>query len=345
MKRLTLGVAIVAALAAAAWVAYQQRSVQEWMMTRAAAVMMNAGPGEALAGLEVIVCGSASPLGNVADRAQACLAVRTPQHLFLFDVGDRSAATLARLGVPLAGLRAVFLTHLHSDHFSDLADVRLATWVGGRTDPLPVHGPAGTARIVEGLNTAYELDSRYRIDHHGTQILAPSGGRLAAREHAPGRVWQDDQLTITAIAVDHDPIEPAFGYRVDYLGRSVVISGDTVVVDSLLEASRGADVVFHDALSRPLLDPMIAAASAAGRTRITTIMVDVIDYHADSQKLDAAYAATDVKQLILYHLVPAPPNDLARRLFRHGLRDSTLLAYDGMRVGLPIGSTEVLIDP
>ncbi len=345
MRKFVIGVAIVAVTAVAAWVAYQQRSVQAWLMSQAAAVMLTAAPDEPSSTLEVHVCGSASPLGNTPDRAQACLAVRTAEHFFLFDIGDRSASTLGRLGMPMARLRGIFLTHLHSDHFSDLADVKLAAWVAGKPEPLTIHGPVGTAKIVDGFNTSYSLDHGYRVEHHTDAILPPENGWLVAREHSPGIVWQDERLTITAIEVVHLPIEPAFGYRVDYLDRSVVISGDTIVVEELVDASRGADVVFHDALSRPMLDPMIEAAQAAGLDRIAHIMVDVIDYHADSVRLDQAYAATDIGQLVLYHLVPAPPNDLARRLFRQGLRDSTLLAYDGMHVVLPVGSTEILIDP
>lgn len=345
MRKLTFGIGILAVIGVSGWFAYQERSVQEWLMGRALAVMLTAGPEEPSSSLEVHVCGSASPLGNTPDRAQACLAVRTPEHFFLFDIGDRSAATIGRLGLPMARLRGVFLTHLHSDHFSDLADVKLAAWVNGKQEPLMVHGPVGTSDIVAGFNTAYTMDAGYRVEHHTEVLLPPENGRLVAREHAPGIVWQDERLTVTAIEVEHLPIKPAFGYRVDYLDRSVVISGDTVVVEELLEASKGADVVFHDALSRPMLDPMIEAAEAAGLDRLVHIMVDVIDYHADSVRLDEAYAATDIGQLILYHLVPAPPNDLAERLFRQGLRESTLLAHDGMRVVLPVGSEEILIDP
>jgi ribonuclease Z len=155
-------------------------------------------------------------------------------------------------------------------------------------------------------------------------------------------VWRDDLLTVTSFAVEHPPIEPAVGYRVDYRGRSVVISGDTNAADGLFAAAKGADLLLHDALSRTVLDPMIEAATGLGRPA-AEIMTDVIDYHADVTSLPARAAEAGIKQLALYHLVPAPPNALIERMFLRGLPDDVILTRDLHTFDLPADSDEIRI--
>ena len=146
-----------------------------------------------------------------------------------------------------------------------------------------------------------------------------------------------------AFDVTHSPIEPAVGYRVDYNGRSVVISGDSITDDNLFKFAEGADLVLHDALSRPLLDPMIAAATEANVPVLPTIMTDVIDYHADTLTLEARAQQAGIGLLAYYHLVPAPPNSLAEQIFARGLSDDTLLVKDLHTFDLPAGSDEIRI--
>ncbi|MCE2392212.1 MAG: MBL fold metallo-hydrolase [Proteobacteria bacterium] len=301
-------------------------------------------PPAAPEGLRVVVCGSASPLGNDPRRAQACIAVLTPEHLLVFDSGARAPLRMAQARLPLGRLTAVFLTHLHSDHIASLPDVLLAGWVQGRAAPLEVHGPEGIEEVVDGFNRAYRLDRSYRVAHHGSDLLPPAAGRMKAVSGTPGEVaWSDGRLTVRSFPVDHAPVSPALGYRVDYRGRSVVISGDTNASDDLFEAARGADLLLHDALSRALLDPMIEAAEARGIDRLSTVMTDVIDYHADVRSLEARAAQAGVARLVLYHLVPTPPNALAEKVFARGLSPETLLASDLQTFDLPPDSREIHI--
>ena len=158
-----------------------------------------------------------------------------------------------------------------------------------------------------------------------------------------GVVWQDELMKITSFTVAHPPIEPAVGYRVDYRGRSVVISGDTNAVDTLFAAAEDADLLFHDALSRTLLDPMIATATQAGVPVLPRIMTDVIDYHADTTTLPQAARSAGVKQLVFYHMVPVPPNALAAKMFLRDMPDDVILADDLHRFELPPESSEILI--
>lgn len=342
MKKLSYALlAVVAVLAVVAAVVYNTAAGQDALFRRGALAVLGQAP-EPLDGMRVLVCGSASPLGNDPARAQACIAVITPEHFFLFDVGPRSPLRLAQARLPMGRLNGVFLTHFHSDHIAALPDVSLASWVQGRETPLSVHGPAGVEIVVGGFNQAYQLDRRYRIAHHGAELLRPGAELLrAAPFETDGVVWQDELLAVTAFAVEHAPVEPAVGYRVDYRGRSVVISGDSNAADSLFTAARDADLLLHDALSRALLDPMIGAATALDVPRAPQIMTDVIDYHADSRSLPDRARNAGIRQLAYYHLVPAPANALAERMFLRDVTDDVILVRDLHTFDLPPNSSEI----
>lgn len=344
MKKLILIALIVAGLAALIGaLVLRTEAGQNALFERGMQAQLARTP-DTFDGLRVVVCGSASPLGNDPDRAQACIAVVTPEHFFLFDVGARSPLRINQASLPINRLDGVFITHYHSDHIAALPDVNLASWVQGRRSPLPVFGPKGIERVIEGFNIAYELDRSYRTAHHGEALLPPSAGPMQAVAFEPGNVvWQDKRMTIRSFAVEHPPVEPAVGYRIDYGGRSVVISGDTNASESLFTVAKDADLVLHDALSRAMLDPMIIGATDAGIQVMPQIMSDVIDYHADTLSVPDAAKAAGIKQLVYYHLVPVPPNAIAEDIFRRGLPDSVILAKDLHTFDLPAGSTDIII--
>ena len=130
--------------------------------------------------LQAFVCGSASPLGIDSGRAQACIAIVTPEHLFIFDAGAGSVQRLMQSRLPLDRINGVFLTHYHSDHIAALGDLNLNSWVNGRPAPLQVYGPVGINTVVAGFNMAYQLDRGYRTAHHGEDFLPSTAGLLQA---------------------------------------------------------------------------------------------------------------------------------------------------------------------
>jgi len=344
LKKIAIALlAVGAVLGAAAAVVYNTAAGQDAIFKRAASAVMGATP-EPLDGLRVVVCGSASPLGNDPKRAQACIAVLTPEHFFLFDVGARSPLRMAQARLPMARINGVFLTHFHSDHIAALPDVNLTSWVQGRTARLDVYGPPGVESVVNGFNAAYQLDRGYRTAHHGHELLPPERSPMQPHSFTPGGVvWQDELLTVTSFAVEHPPIEPAVGYRVDYRGRSVVISGDTNAAERLFSAAKDADLLLHDALSRTLLDPMIETATRLNIPVMPTIMTDVIDYHADVTSLPIRAAEAGVKQLALYHMVPVPANALAEKMFLRNLPAQVIAVHDLHTFDLPPNSEDIRI--
>ena len=294
-------------------------------------------------GLKVTLCGTSSPL-VAPGRAQACVAIETPDHLYIVDAGSGSAATATLARVPTVKLRGILLTHFHSDHISDIGDFNLNSWVAGRPAPLQIIGPEGVERVVEGFNIAYELDLGYRVAHHGEELLNPILGVLQPRQITEGIILEEDGLRITAFEVSHPPIEPALGYRFDYGGRSLVISGDSLVTDTIIEISDGADLVLHDAMALQLVQTMETLASRTGNTRQATLLHDIQDYHATNEDLQRLVAEADIGQLALYHLVPAPRNAMAVSTFTGGIPEGALITEDGMVISLPAGSEDINID-
>lgn len=337
-----LAVPLIVILALATWT-WNSETGQDWLLEKAVGTALRQPvPMAQFDGLKVFLCGTASPL-PAPGRAQACVAVLAGDSLYLVDAGAGSAQTLALGRVPLNRLKAVLLTHFHSDHIAALPEINLNSWVTGRPRPLSVIGPTGVAEIVDGFNSTYELDRRYRVAHHGEDLLPSRLGILEAREIETESVFELGDLKVTSFLVNHHPIHPAIGYRFDYRGRSVVISGDATVTPRLIKASTGADLLLQDALSLPIIK---ALEKAAAGTRMEHIFFDIQDYHAHTSELPELVDQSGVRQLALYHLVPPPQNALFEKIFMRGLPQGTILTEDSMMFELPAGSDEIRrIDP
>jgi ribonuclease Z len=172
-------------------------------------------------------------------------------------------------------------------------------------------------------------------------------GEATPAKSRTGVVLQDGELTITAIEVEHDPVDPAYAYRFDYKGRSVVITGDTRDHAPLIAASRGADILMSEALARPMIRTLERLSGEAGRPRVSAIMRDIQSYHISPEEAARIANEAQVKLLVLYHLLPAPDNALARRVFVRDLgrarKGEWRLADDGSLYTLPLNSAEVRV--
>ncbi|MCY3621956.1 MAG: MBL fold metallo-hydrolase [Gammaproteobacteria bacterium] len=331
-------IGLVLVVGVAAYYVLGTRHGQDLALERATAgIFASVVPAE-YDGLRVFLCGTGSPLPG---RAQACVAITAGKSLYLVDSGAGSQATMQMHGQPMAHLRVLLLTHLHTDHITGIPDMNLASWVMGRNEPLRILGPEGVDRVVRGYNEVLALDRGFRVAHHGIHLLAPELGVMHAETVEPGIVVEENELTITAFAVNHEPITPAYGYRFDYRGRSVVVSGDTVVTDTLEAAARGVDLLLHDVLSMRIVGTMEAAATAVGASRPAKIFSDIPTYHAHAVQLGPLAERTGVRMLAVYHFVPPPRNYLMERIYRHDLPDGTVLTRDGTEFRLPAQSTAI----
>jgi ribonuclease Z len=167
---------------------------------------------------------------------------------FLFDVGYGALGGLVQSGRPMDAVSRVFLTHLHSDHVVDLPALLLLPWAApsARAVPLEVWGPAGTRDMMRHLQQAFGFDIHVRRDID--EKASAKGIEVIAHDVSEGVVYDAHGVKITAFLVDHGPVKPAYGYRVDYGGHSVSLSGDTRPSDNLVTFSKGVDVLIHEAV-------------------------------------------------------------------------------------------------
>jgi len=196
----------------------------------------------------VTLLGTGDPIPRL-DRFGPATLVEAGDQKLLFDVGRGATQRLVQMGIPLRNVDAVFLTHFHHDHLVGLPDMWMTGWIpppfGRRQVPYEVWGPTGTASLLEHLEKAFALNTSIRIPD---ELLPPAGIEMLAHEFdQDGVVYEKDGVVVTAFAVDHgDLIKPSYGYRIDYDGRAVVISGDTKFDRNLIKAAKGADLVVHE---------------------------------------------------------------------------------------------------
>ena len=303
--------------------------------------------------LRVILCGTSSPLPD-PDRAKACTIVVAGDKAYIIDTGPESWEQLARMQFPAASIAGIFLTHFHSDHIGDLGEFRMQTMVAGRQQMLPVYGPHGVQPIVDGFNMIYAEDARLRLAHHGEGVVNLAASPLVAKEFGAGFggdlsgeeiVLRDGDLTVTAFEVDHDPVRPAVGYRFDWKGRSVVISGDLALSANIVENAKGADVLVSESIANNLIALGARQAQAQSNPRAAKILMDIPDYHVSP--VEAAQMANEagVKLLVFTHHIPSA--QVSTPLYFVGVADvrspdTWVAGYDGFRVDLPVGSEGVI---
>ncbi len=242
--------------------------------------------------MQTIVLGSGSPLPD-PERAGPSTLVRTGAGDLLFDCGRGVLMRAAAAGSAAGALRGLFLTHLHSDHTTDLNDIVTSRWITSfQPLPLSVYGPVGTASLVRATEAMLELDIGYRLAHHADLRWRPSAEVVECER---GTVLEEGTVRVTAAPTDHAPVRPTVGFRIEDGGASVVIAGDTVPCPGLDELCAGADMLVHTVVRRDLIEPI-------GLPRL----LDVLDYHSSVEDAARTAARNGVGTLVLTHLVPAP---------------------------------------
>jgi ribonuclease Z len=213
-----------------------------------------------------------------------------------------------------------------------------------------VYGPDGIADLVHGMAQAYAADTRFRVAHHGAALLPPERAAMIPMpidlgDRGEVRVLDEGGVVVTAFAVEHDPVKPAFGYRFEYGGRSVVVSGDTRPSTNLVAQAHGADVLVHEAQAQGLVHIMETAAREAGETRVAKILGDIPTYHTDPAEAAREAVAAGVRLLVLTHFTPPPDNPILKRIFLRDIAQEpphgVVLGEDGTLVVLPTGSDAV----
>lgn len=225
----------------------------------------------------------------------------------LFDAGRSLTTGMARLGINPADVTKVFLTHLHSDHIVSLPELFLFPWASeGRRVPLQVWGPAGTRAMFRHLEEAFAFDIRIRRD--GDEKFPPDGIRVLATDIREGTVYESAGVKVTAFLVDHGPVKPAFGYRIDYRGHSVAISGDTKPSENLVKFTAGVDLLIHE-VGQSKQDPALRGPpdELPANSRLTRRQRKTIaDHHTDGTEAGTVFQRVKPKLAVFSHFNQNP---------------------------------------
>jgi ribonuclease BN (tRNA processing enzyme) len=231
-------------------------------------------------------------------RSAPAFAVVVDDVTYIVDCGNGVARQMAKASLPFRSLRAVFLTHHHSDHNADYGNLFLLLWAGGLGAPVDAYGPPPLARMTEQYLALNAYDIATRIADEGRPPLAPL---IRAHEiDAPGEVYRDERVRVTCALVKHPPVVPSFAFRFDTPDRAIVFSGDTAPCDSLIELAQGADVLVHEVMYEPALDAICARLDNATRLR-----QHLLDSHTTADQVGVVAREAKVKCLVLSHFVPA----------------------------------------
>jgi len=268
--------------------------------------------------LKVILLGTAAgPTTNPQRLGISTLVLAGPEKL-LFDCGRNLTTGMARLAINPADVTKVFLTHLHSDHIVSLPELYLFPWASqGRRLPLQVWGPDGTRSMVKHLQGAFSFDVHIRRDVD--EKFPAEGIKIIATDVREGVVYEANGVRVTAFLVDHGPIKPAFGYRVDYRGRSVAMSGDTKPSDNLVKFSQGVDVLIHE-VGRSKQDPALVGPpdELLPNSRLTRGQTKTIaDHHTDGTEAGRVFERVKPKLAVFSHFnaIPAAILPLVRQSY------------------------------
>ena len=247
--------------------------------------------------MKITLLGTGSPLPSATCAGPATLVQAAGQSL-LVDAGRAVIMRLVGAGCPPAFVSAVLLTHLHSDHICDLNDVITTRWISSpAATPLPIYGPVGTKKMVDGLLAMLSQDETYRLEHHA-DLRAAGGMKVDVHEIEAGTSFSIGDVAISVHATDHRPVGPTIGFRIEHEGTIAAIAGDTIPCDGLYEMCTNADFYVQTVLREDLVRTFATFVPTADR------FLDILDYHSTVQQAAQTATKSGVKTLVLTHFVP-----------------------------------------
>lgn len=325
--RILLGVVVISVLAGIAGMVYTSQNSENFFSLAiknqlTSNIENNKKLFENTEDIVVFTVGTAAPIPTT--RAQSCTAIFVNGRFFIFDMGDGAVSELENLNLPIQDISAVFLTHLHSDHFIDLPYLVNRSWQMGRDKPLPVYGPIGTQEIMTATDALLRIENQYRVDHHGNDVMdfevaGTQTTEVPMLKNESKIVYNQDGIVISAFDVGHEPVSPDFGYSISYKGKKVVLSGDTNKNQNVVKNAVNADLLIHEAMLFDLINQLGDINKELGQDRNAKILNDITDYHTSHIQAAEVAAEANVKHLVLNHLAPVPDRKVISRLYTQGL--------------------------
>jgi ribonuclease BN (tRNA processing enzyme) len=261
-------------------------------------------------GTKLVLLGTMAGPVLAPGRMMASQAVFVDGRGYLVDCGYGTIERMTQLGIRPPQIEMVFITHHHSDHNADYANLVHLAWIQGIASEMRVYGPPPMSAINAAAIALHREDVDIRIKATGRK---PMEALIRVREITQqGLVHEDERVKVTAALVDHPPLAHAFGFRFDTRERSIVISGDTKPSPSLVQLAKGADVLVHEAMYVPGIDRMLAKRPYVP-PRLKQFLVEG---HTSAEDCGRIAAQAGVKTLVLSHLLPGDDTELADAVWR-----------------------------
>jgi ribonuclease Z len=303
-------------------------------------------------GLHIGLCGAGSQFLVDPKRSEPCTLVLAGNLLFVIDAGSKSTQNIESMGFGAGEVKAIFLTHFHSDHINGLGQLLNWNWMlAKKTEQLPVFGPEGVEAVVNNVNQAYSLDRQYKIAQLGKANVAATafGGRpITLKFQSKSEllsIYKSTDLEIKAFPVSHYPVDSAVGYLFTYKGRSAVISGDTIKSENIEQYSKDVDLLVHDALSPVLMNTYKEGAIKSGFMNVADIFSTLIPQHATPEDAATSARYSNVKFLLLTGVTPPLQLPGAEGIFlgkaNQIYKGPIKIGIDGDLVSMPANSNEI----
>jgi len=234
---------------------------------------------------------------------------------YVVDCGGGVSRQLVFAGVSLAALKHIFITHHHSDHNLEYGNLIYNAWASGFKGRIDSYGPPPLEKMTKAFFELNAYDINIRIPDEGRSPLAPMVHVHEISENGP--VMQDENVKVTAALVNHPPVVPSFAYRFDTAKTSIVFSGDTTPVDSLIKLAKGADILVHEVLHKPSLARLLARVPNADR-----LLQHIVDSHTTHIDVGKVAKEAGVKTLVLTHFVPTDDPSVTEEMWTEGPRQN-----------------------
>jgi len=265
----------------------------------------------------LVLLGTGTPR-PISSKMGPATAVVVGKRVFLFDAGVGVERRLADAQLPVNGVTAAFLTHLHSDHILGVPDLIFSSWIFGRSKPFGLYGPTGTRDMVSHFYAAFSEDIRIRTT--GLEHEPANGYRVTVHEIQPGIIYDSGGVRVRAFRVNHGAWRDAFGYRIDTPDRSIVISGDTRPSEELIKQATGVDILVHE-VQWP------AARAPSGRTDVDWPRY-VSEYHTTAEQLGQLAARANPRLLVISHNAQLNAADSIMTVVRNGFHGRVVMGHD-----------------
>jgi ribonuclease BN (tRNA processing enzyme) len=284
--------------------------------------------------------------GNDAMSAHALVA---GDDTYLFDMGYGAVRQLAKAGIPLASVKAVFITHHHPDHNADLSFFLVSKWLFGGRKPIEIYGPQGTKALVEGLikANAPTVLASFPVSGDGNISLSDliTIKEVPVGTGAPQTIFHDDKVNISTIEVDHYQVAPsvkmsdfpdALAYRAAVThGRTYMYTGDTGATQNLLKLAQGVDVLISEVIDVPGIDRKLRSnMKNAPAGLVSKILENLEKNHLVPNYIGELAVQSNVKEVVLTHFVPPIEQEADAAKFKDGVS----AVYKGpVKIGQELG--------